>query len=745
MIDPTALLPTLLALPLLGGLLLLLPWRAGKPSDAGKLYALIGTLFTFAISLLVLQSFDFNNPAAVQLGVTLPWVERFGLTFAFGVDAMSLWLLLLTTFLMPLVVLGSFSAVKHRTREFYVWLLLLESAMIGTFVARDVIFFYIAFEFTLIPLFFLIGVWGSKQRLRAAKVFFLYTFTGSVLTLAGVLYVAWTHASQSGGWSFDIAALTQTAASMAPDQQAMVLLALCAGFAVKVPLFPAHTWLPLAHTEAPTAGSVILAGVLLKLGTYGLLRFAIPMCPQAVVEYAPLIGTLAVVGILYTALICWVQKDIKKLIAYSSVSHLGFCVLGMFAVGTNVMGQTGSVMYMINHGLSTGALFLCVGMIYERFHTRQMRDLGGLAKTMPVWSCFMVYFCLASVGLPGLNGFVGEFLTLAGAFTARGVLGPTYAAFAGVGMIFGAIYILHMVGKVVFGEPKTPAGHGPVRDLGAREVAVLTPLAIACLVLGIYPKPVLSSLEPGMEELTAGASRIVEQRTALVKNDDDDTRERDGVAAQPRRSGHRPDTVAQETPDVRSNDLTYGDGVKVRKGLKGRHSKAQGEALGSSGERRLSPDGAIPERPSHFALSGLDHERLTNPGLRPGLSSNDPSGLQFPGDPSMNPRRSGHRPDTVARETPDVRSNDLTYGDVPSTTKHLDLPRGISGGRGVWRAGGEATQLIPSARRSRSVEAQRQATAALDRRKGPPGEGSASLESHTSTQYAHRPGGDPQP
>jgi NADH-quinone oxidoreductase subunit M len=376
-------------------------------------------------------------------------------------------------------------------------------------------------------------------------VFFLYTFTGSMLTFAGVLYVAYVHAAASGGqWCFDIQTLIATGKEMTPTQQTWVLLALLAGFAVKVPLFPVHTWLPLAHTEAPTAGSVILAGVLLKLGTYGLIRLAIPMFPDAAGRCAPAIAVLAIIGILYTALICWVQKDLKKLIAYSSVSHLGFCVLGMFAL--DLIGGQGSVMYMLNHGLSTGALFLCVGMIYERFHTREMAQMSGLARIMPVWSFFLVFFALASVGLPGLNGFVGEFLCLLGAFDHRGgVLGPTYASIAAVGMIFAAIYILYMVGKVVFGPVKIPAGsvplsgsaekgtdpfssaanHAPsgnghqVRDLSGREIATLVPLALACLVLGLYPAPLLRSLEAPVTQIVEEASQR-EHEHRLMKTAD---------------------------------------------------------------------------------------------------------------------------------------------------------------------------------------------------------------------------------
>ncbi len=506
--DASLLVPMMVFIPLLGGLALLLPVGFAGRDSSVRYYALLNSLVTFVVSLIVLGLFIFGDGAASRFSSSVTWVAAFGLSFGFGIDAVSLWLVMLTTFLMPMVVLGSFSGITKRVREFFLWLLVLEAAMIGTFVATDIIFFYICFEFTLVPLFFLIGIYGSSQRLKAARVFFFYTFTGSMLTFAGVLYVAWYHFDQSGRWSFYIPDLYQAAQAMSLTKQAWVLLALLAGFAVKVPLFPVHTWLPLAHTEAPTAGSVVLAGVLLKLGTYGLLRFALPMCPEAVVAFAPYIGGVAVTGILYTALVCWVQKDIKKLIAYSSVSHLGFCVLGMFAL--NVQGVSGSVMYMINHGLSTGALFLCVGMIYERFHTREMRQMSGLGRVIPVWSFFMVFFCLASVGLPGLNGFVGEFLTLLGAFNAPQVLGWPYAATAGLGLILGAIYILYMVGKVVFGPIKVPGQEShPVKDLSRREIATLAPLAVACLVLGLYPNPVLKSLDDPIERLIEPARLVI--------------------------------------------------------------------------------------------------------------------------------------------------------------------------------------------------------------------------------------------
>jgi len=515
----------LVLLPLVSAFALMLPIKAFTCRHMVWSYALLSTLVTFLISLIALAKFDFNDTASMQFAGKLSWVDSFGLSFGYGIDSISLWLILLTTLLMPIIMLGSLTAVKVRVREFYFWLLVLQTFMLGTFVATDIIFFYLCFEFTLVPLYILIGVFGSDNRLRAAKIFFLYTFTGSMLTFAGVLYVAYINSIVTGSWSFDIQTLYLAAAGMSSTEQAWVLGALLAGFAVKVPLFPVHTWLPLAHTEAPTAGSVILAGVLLKLGTYGLLRFALPMCPDAVVEYAWLIGIFAVLGVLVTALICWVQTDVKKLIAYSSVSHLGFCVLGLFALDIDDAGAVGAVMYMINHGLSTGALFLCVGMIYERFHTRDMAKMSGLGRVIPVWATFTVFFVLASVGLPGLNGFIGEFLTLLGAFMSpSNVLGVEYAAFAGIGMILAAIYLLYMVGKVVFGPVLVPQVHTDdggheLKDLNLREIITLIPLAAGCIVLGMLPHGVLSSLEAPVGRLTAAAKAAAMLDTVYVETD----------------------------------------------------------------------------------------------------------------------------------------------------------------------------------------------------------------------------------
>ncbi len=448
------------------------------------------------------------------------WVEHWGLFLWIGADSVSLLLVLLTAFLGPLCVLGSYSAVGERQKLYYASLLILQTFVTGVFIAQDVIMFYVFFELTLIPMFVLIRQWGGANRRKAAIKFFLYTFTGSVLTLAGLVFITyWRTQTVGANWNFALLYLTDTARVMPVQYQYWVLGALLAGFAVKVPLFPVHTWLPLAHTEAPTAGSVVLAGVLLKLGTYAIYRVAMPLAPEAFVVFAPYIAGVSLIGIIYAGLICWAQRDVKKLVAYSSVSHLGFCILGLVAM--NAMGVGGSILYMVNHGLSTGALFLCIGMIYERYHTRDMDEIGGLAVRMPIWAFFMVFFAMASVGLPGLNGFVSEFMCMMGAFQAGaawgpggtgGVLGPWFAAIAATGMVVAAMYILYMVGKVVFGPLKEPKDHHshPVlpADLNLREILVLSPLAIACLVLGVYPTPVIRSLEAPIAAQLAHVERF---------------------------------------------------------------------------------------------------------------------------------------------------------------------------------------------------------------------------------------------
>jgi NADH-quinone oxidoreductase subunit M len=412
-----------------------------------------------------------------------------------GLDAISSPLMFLTAILVPLSIAASFSAIRTRTKEYYAWLLALTGAMFGVFAARDLLLFYIFFEFTLLPLYFLIGIWGGSDRRYAANKFFLFTFAGSVITFAGILYLSVRAAviNNTGIISFDMLELSKLPLGphgLTAFEQSLLFLAFFAGFAIKVPFFPLHTWLPLAHTEAPTAGSVLLAGVLLKLGTYGFLRFSLPMVPQGAVDWAWLMGLLAVIGIIYGALCSWVQRDVKKLVAYSSVSHLGFCMLGMFSLLP--VGLSGSMLYMINHGISTGALFLCVGMIYERYHTRDMNQIGGLAARMPILAFFLVLFVLSSVGLPGLNGFVSEFTTLFAAYNSP-ILGPWFGAFGALGILLGAIYLFYMTGRVLFGPLKEPHGgpdtsSGLTPDLNRREIAILAPLAVLCVVLGVAPR-----------------------------------------------------------------------------------------------------------------------------------------------------------------------------------------------------------------------------------------------------------------
>lgn len=502
----------LIFLPLVGAILV---WRTPREREdvAGRLALWISIACLLVAAPLWYQSLSAGAGTIAE--VKRAWIEVGGrskgelidglrISWHVALDALSAPLMLLTAILVPLSVACSFTAIRHRVNEYYAWLLMLTSGMFGVFAARDLLLFYVFFEFTLIPLYFLIGIWGGSDRRYAANKFFLFTFAGSVLTFAGILYLAIRGAQLSGSGvvDFDLVRLSSLAlggAGLTAGEQSLLFLAFFAGFAIKVPLFPLHTWLPLAHTEAPTAGSVLLAGVLLKLGTYGFLRFSLPMVPNGAMEWASLMGVLAVMGIIYGALCSWVQQDVKKLVAYSSVSHLGFCMLGMFSLVD--YGISGSVLYMINHGLSTGALFLCVGMMYERYHTRDMRKLGGLAKEMPIFAFFLVVFVLSSVGLPGLNGFVSEFTTLMAAFNSPLVLGPWFGVFGATGILLGAIYLFYMTGSVLFGPYKAPAdtpdlSAGLSKDLNRREIAILTPLAVLCVILGWAPRLVTDTLDP---------------------------------------------------------------------------------------------------------------------------------------------------------------------------------------------------------------------------------------------------------
>jgi NADH-quinone oxidoreductase subunit M len=433
-------------------------------------------------------------------------IRSIGFEFALGVDQISLMLVLLTALLHPIAVTASLRSVHTRPREHYANMNLLLVFMLGTFMATDLLLFYTFFEASLVPLFFIVGIWGGRERRRAATTLFLYTFASSVFMLAGVVYVG-----MRAGTFYLPDLVTFAQANLTNTERFWVLMSFLAAFGVKTPLFPLHTWLPLAHTEAPTAGSVDLAALVLKLGTYGLLRIALPIgliTADGKVLFPIVLQALAVVcliGIIYGALVAWVQTDIKKLVAYSSVSHLGFCVIGMLAL--NPEGMAGSVLYMINHGIVSGALFLIVGMIYNRYHTRDIRELSGLASAMPKMAFFLILFTMAAVGLPGLNGFVSEFLTILGAFTSPH-LGIWYGVIAAIGIVLGAVYMLHFATKLLFGPLHYPLlgdehethqtvhpRYVPGADITGREVLVLTPLALAVVVLGVYPRPLLKAVE----------------------------------------------------------------------------------------------------------------------------------------------------------------------------------------------------------------------------------------------------------
>lgn len=530
-LHPQWIIPLLLFLPILfaGGLLLPIP--ALSQRKTAWLYSTLTSTISLCMTAIVVWKFDWSAPT-MQLTGEIPWIPSFGLSLSYGVDAISLWLILLTTFLMPIVVMGSLIEVDHDMRTFHFWLHILEAALIGTFIARDLVMFYVCFEFTLIPLYFLIGQFGHTNRIKAARVYFLYSLAGSLLALAAMLYVAYFNAALdpalfegAGRWTLDIATLWEAGRAMPFHQQAWVFFGLMIGFSIKLPLWPLHTWLPLAHTEAPTAGSVDLAGLVLKLGPYGMLRIVLPMCPLAAVYFAPVLGTLATIGVVYAALICWVQTDAKKLVAYSSVSHMGFAALGLFAFDQESIGAVGAVVYMVSHGLATGGLFLCIGMVYDRFHTRELSALSGLARHMPIWAGFFGFFIMASVGLPGLNGFVGEFLTLLGTFASPMPTSRIFAVIATTGVILAAIYLLYLLGRVCFGPVKLPGVvHGKLDeqreqefgskaglDLSKREICVVAPLALVCLLIGLYPYPMLRSLEEPVAALTAAAREQISQ------------------------------------------------------------------------------------------------------------------------------------------------------------------------------------------------------------------------------------------
>jgi len=474
-------------LPLLGGIAILL-MPADKPSVIRN-FALAISVVVFAVSIKLFTGFETN--AEMQFLTKLGWIPSLGISYKVGIDGISLLLIMLVTFLTPITILSSFSSITDRVKEFFFCLLLLETAMLGAFVSLDLFLFYVFWELMLIPMYFMIGIWGGERRIYATIKFFIYTMVGSLLMLVAIIYVVYQYKTFTGSLSFELSELLRVGFS--PREQWLLFLAFALAFAIKVPMFPFHTWLPDAHVEAPTPGSVILAGVLLKMGTYGFVRFAMPMFPDAAIRAIPVISVLAIIGIIYGALVAMVQKDVKKLVAYSSVSHLGFVMLGLFAMNTHAV--EGAIYQMVNHGISTGALFLLVGVVYERRHTRLMSEYGGLTKVMPIYATVFMIVTLSSIGLPPLNGFVGEFLVLLGVFETN----VWYGVLATTGVVLGAIYMLWMYQRVFFGEV-TNEKNADLKDLTRRELFVFAPLIVMIFVMGVYSKPFINKMEPAVNQ-----------------------------------------------------------------------------------------------------------------------------------------------------------------------------------------------------------------------------------------------------
>jgi NADH-quinone oxidoreductase subunit M len=491
--------------PLVG--ILILFFIPSDRKDALRWTALITSLITFLLSLWVLGMFDASDPN-LQLVAQYNWITVAGwnIQYYLGIDGLSILLVLLTSFLTPISILSTWTAIEERVKDFMVFFLLLEIGMMGVFLAQDLFLFYIFWEFTLVPMYFIIGIWGGPRRIYAAIKFFLYTMAGSILMLLAILWLG------IYGGTFSVPDLIAQH-NIPVNIQGWLFVAFAAAFAIKVPMWPLHSWLPDAHVEAPTAGSVILAGVMLKLGTYGFLRFNLGLFPEATIKAAPWIALLATIGIIYGAAVSYAQADIKKLVAYSSVSHLGFVMLGLFAL--NSQGVQGAILQMINHGLSTGALFLLVGMIYEQTHTREFKVYGGLWKVTPVFGTIMLIVALSSMGLPGLNGFVGEFTILLGAFGSLAINNAWFAAISALGVIMAAVYILYMFQKMFLGpqgeivDEVKQHGHGRgIRDLNWRELAIMVPILILIFWIGLYPKPFFALMAPAVEQLVSNLSNV---------------------------------------------------------------------------------------------------------------------------------------------------------------------------------------------------------------------------------------------
>ena len=479
-------------LPLVGALVVLV-----VPGDrAKKIVALLVTLLTFLVSLLLLP--NWHNGPEMQFVESVPWFPPLSINYALGVDGISLFLVLLTTLLMPIAVYFSNLYVNKRIGAYMALMLLLETAMLGVFLSLDLVLFFVFFEASLIPMYFLIGEWGGQNRIYAAVKFFIYTFAGSALMVVAILIVYFATGT------FNIVELQSS--HIAPAVQTWAFIAFALAFAIKTPLFPFHTWLPDAHVQAPTAGSIILAGVLLKMGTYGYLRLAMPIFPQAAVQFGPIVGALAIIGIIYGALVALTQKDIKSLVAYSSVAHLGYVMLGLVAF--NAIGIGGSVLQMINHGLSTGALFLMVGYLYERRHTRQLDEFGGLWKSVPVFCGLFLVVAMSSAGMPGLNGFVGEFTIMLGAFQVM----PWYAVIAAAGVILAAWYLLTAFRKMAQGTITKPENDkGQLKDLRVDEVILMLPLVFLFFIIGLFPNLFFDKINPAVEAMVAQQQARIEQ------------------------------------------------------------------------------------------------------------------------------------------------------------------------------------------------------------------------------------------
>jgi NADH-quinone oxidoreductase subunit M len=519
------LLTILILLPVFGAVATLAHQMFWKQESQLKWVTLGFTVVNFLLSLVLIGDRSAASTNGFFFEKNFPWIQAINTNFHLGVDGLSVWLVILTTFIMPIAVISTWHAVEKKPTAFYVFLLLLEAAMIGVFVSLDLLVFYLFFEASLIPMFFLIGIWGGENRIYAAVKFFIFTMLGSLLMLVAIIGLYYLHADATGVGTFDYVTLLNSLKvgnlAFSGYTGTLLFLAFAVAFSIKVPLFPFHTWLPDAHTEAPTAGSVILAAVLLKMGTYGLMRFNLPLFPEASREFAPLFIVLAIIGIIYGALVAMVQPDVKRLVAYSSVAHMGFVILGIFSF--TEWGMQGALYQMLNHGVSTGALFLLVGFIYERRHTRQISDFGGLANVMPIYATIFVITSMSSVGLPFLNGFVGEFLIMIGmwkspALDGIGWLGWNWnyvaTMLAGTGVIFAAVYLLWMIQRVFFGKV-TSDKNRTLTDLSWREIGLIAPLLFLMVYMGVYPRPFLDRSE---ESVRAIQERVVHQAGGTVEH-----------------------------------------------------------------------------------------------------------------------------------------------------------------------------------------------------------------------------------